>query len=50
MPTPSTCNASSAPLNESPSEKEGKSLSETSIMADMLTLNESPSEKEGKFP
>ena len=36
------------PLNESPSEKEGKWLSYSSIRLLLTTLNESPSEKEGK--
>ena len=36
------------PLNESPSEKEGKSR-ETIITHSLKPLNESPSEKEGKF-
>ena len=35
-------------LNESPSEKEGKSRRILTIRQDKLTLNESPSEKEGK--
>ena len=35
-------------LNESPSEKEGKSLHDTADGKIILTLNESPSEKEGK--
>ena len=35
-------------LNESPSEKEGKSLA-LSVLALVASLNESPSEKEGKF-
>ena len=37
-------------LNESPSEKEGKSVSTTAPTSQMHSLNESPSEKEGKFP
>ena len=36
-------------LNESPSEKEGKSLVRINRGRDMGGLNESPSEKEGKF-
>ena len=37
------------PLNESPSEKEGKLKDLTSCSEpDILALNESPSEKEGK--
>ena len=35
-------------LNESPSEKEGKSLHVLATAQDWVTLNESPSEKEGK--
>ena len=39
------------PLNESPSEKEGKSQSQPHQLGGVLSpLNESPSEKEGKFP
>ena len=37
-----------SPLNESPSEKEGKSRLFRTITTEKLTLNESPSEKEGK--
>ena len=37
------------PLNESPSEKEGKLVSGRPVMGCFITLNESPSEKEGKF-
>ena len=38
------------PLNESPSEKEGKLKDLTSCSEpDILALNESPSEKEGKL-
>ena len=41
----------SAPLNESPSEKEGKSPNQsTQKGAGTSSLNESPSEKEGKLP
>ena len=36
-------------LNESPSEKEGKSLDCRHERGKDLTLNESPSEKEGKL-
>ena len=36
-------------LNESPSEKEGKSFFCTRWIASVSALNESPSEKEGKF-
>ena len=36
------------PLNESPSEKEGKCLALTGCRARAQALNESPSEKEGK--
>ena len=36
------------PLNESPSEKEGK-FQISAIALPALALNESPSEKEGKF-
>ena len=36
-------------LNESPSEKEGKSQPRSLSFARQMTLNESPSEKEGKF-
>ena len=36
------------PLNESPSEKEGKSPSSSPTGGITATLNESPSEKEGK--
>ena len=36
-------------LNESPSEKEGKSIFGGLIMNETQRLNESPSEKEGKF-
>ena len=41
----------SSPLNESPSEKEGKS-DNTKLPTETVTraLNESPSEKEGKSP
>ena len=38
-----------APLNESPSEKEGKCLDVPDIVERAYPLNESPSEKEGKF-
>ena len=38
-----------APLNESPSEKEGKSSVTGLPSSPLTTLNESPSEKEGKF-
>ena len=37
-----------ASLNESPSEKEGKSKTEESFNEALEGLNESPSEKEGK--
>ena len=36
-------------LNESPSEKEGKSFSQAEQTLPVIPLNESPSEKEGKF-
>ena len=36
-------------LNESPSEKEGKSSANGAISNTPTALNESPSEKEGKF-
>ena len=36
-------------LNESPSEKEGKSLKDLEAMGFITPLNESPSEKEGKL-
>ena len=36
------------PLNESPSEKEGKYVLQVKLMPCAQTLNESPSEKEGK--
>ena len=36
-------------LNESPSQKEGKSPVKPDIMAYMRDLNESPSQKEGKY-
>ena len=36
------------PLNESPSEKEGKFATRVAYTVKLLTLNESPSEKEGK--
>ena len=36
-------------LNESPSEKEGKSSVEDIVAGVVSALNESPSEKEGKF-
>ena len=36
------------PLNESPSEKEGKYQAEDHDQPNVITLNESPSEKEGK--
>ena len=36
-------------LNESPSEKEGKSQPRSLSFARQMTLNESPSEKEGKL-
>ena len=39
----------SASLNESPSEKEGKSLQHGVAVKGLSGLNESPSEKEGKF-
>ena len=35
-------------LNESPSQKEGKSLSVASVLIYGISLNESPSQKEGK--
>ena len=35
-------------LNESPSEKEGKSISTGPVSREVPRLNESPSEKEGK--
>ena len=35
-------------LNESPSEKEGKLMTDDGEPVGMLSLNESPSEKEGK--
>ena len=37
------------PLNESPSEKEGKSSHTRQKPSRYTSLNESPSEKEGKF-
>ena len=37
-------------LNESPSEKEGKSLHPAILVLVRVSLNESPSEKEGKSP
>ena len=37
------------PLNESPSEKEGKSTGDIDGRLGWNALNESPSEKEGKF-
>ena len=37
-------------LNESPSQKEGKSGTVIPGLADGTCLNESPSQKEGKFP
>ena len=37
------------PLNESPSEKEGKSSVTGLPSSPLTTLNESPSEKEGKY-
>ena len=40
--------AVSAPLNESPSEKEGKFSRCRRVVRRFLALNESPSEKEGK--
>ena len=40
--------ASTSPLNESPSEKEGKYYPNPGRLPDGLALNESPSEKEGK--
>ena len=36
-------------LNESPSEKEGKSRGNVAIASSNISLNESPSEKEGKL-
>ena len=36
-------------LNESPSEKEGKSRNICIVPLDAICLNESPSEKEGKL-
>ena len=36
-------------LNESPSEKEGKSFGANNVPNSRLCLNESPSEKEGKL-
>ena len=41
--------ASAQGLNESPSEKEGKSWWVSSLSVWAVYLNESPSEKEGKF-
>ena len=38
-----------APLNESPSEKEGKFQGAVAYVLLWIALNESPSEKEGKF-
>ena len=38
------------PLNESPSEKEGKSGTHLPNSENLGSLNESPSEKEGKYP
>ena len=38
-----------APLNESPSEKEGKFSTVHIVPTDRETLNESPSKKEGKY-
>ena len=40
----------SSGLNESPSEKEGKSTGTSHSRSGVPGLNESPSEKEGKFP
>ena len=37
------------PLNESPSEKEGKLAVLNAFLVQIVTLNESPSEKEGKY-
>ena len=37
------------PLNESPSEKEGKCFFSHCVVSSRDTLNESPSEKEGKL-
>ena len=41
-------NQAEKPLNESPSEKEGKCHDTNLIARNGLALNESPSEKEGK--
>ena len=49
MQIPHTRRSQRLPLNESPSEKEGKSLAVVMFsFGGIETLNESPSEKEGK--
>ena len=45
---PLTATTKDPALNESPSEKEGKSLVLFGLLREVLALNESPSEKEGK--
>ena len=45
----SNCQRLFTPLNESPSEKEGKSTTPRPNIPKPESLNESPSEKEGKF-
>ena len=43
------CTSLQVPLNESPSEKEGKFCAPKNRHITLLPLNESPSEKEGKL-
>ena len=47
--TPTSLTLRTSPLNESPSEKEGKCHSRQALGRGLCALNESPSEKEGKF-
>ena len=44
----SSCGRMRCPLNESPSEKEGKLSPSMKSRGAVIALNESPSEKEGK--
>ena len=47
-PNPAQATSHRRALNESPSEKEGKSPLRNTTVRRLITLNESPSEKEGK--
>ena len=49
MPPSSVTAKGTRALNESPSEKEGKSSNTAQPSSKRETLNESPSEKEGKW-